>query len=659
VRLLVDAQCVASSSALRGIGRYALSLTRALALTAAEGGHQVEVLLAAGGRQDRLLQARAALEALVGPRAVHVFDAAWPWEHGGPDERRRPPAQAAYAAAVRSIRPDALLVASAFERDDETVLSVGESAADPPTACVLYDLMPALDPGTYLMGPEATTYWRRLDHLRRCDGLLAISEHTARQATTVLGDACPTLSVIRGGPYPSGAFPDFEVVGDDRPGLRLPDPFVLSVGGDHPRKNLDRLVEAWGRVPQHLRRRTPLVVACGLSPGTESRLLRAARRGGVGTGELLLTGRVSERRLQELYARAELFVFASVDEGLGMPPLEAAAAGCPTLLARGSSLSELTPDPEAFFDPLDTPALATAITRVLSQPAARQSLLATSQATAASFTWHDTGRRTWRALAALGPPRGRDWDAVASPVRLSDGPAVERLAAAPAPVLLDVALPAGPPERLGLPVGARAALAPATALLAPTARVASEAVCAGLLDQPVLTDVSQLARSARHDWYAECADGLETLHLDADTAAAVVEAALRSPRWMLERPRPVWLLLTDTEAEVSLDDDLAAAADVDLVVARTAAVSLADLVDVVLTGAAAVPDLEPALARARARGARVVALHECVATAVTPVWCDDVVLPGAPEDAAAWQERLHAAGVEAARTTGWPWRLDG
>ena len=179
MRLLLDLQCVQSSSSARGIGRYALALAQALQATAGE--HQVEVLLNAGDDAERLLRARHALECFLPPGSVHVFEAPWPWLHR-PSEERRLVAEALRTAAIASLEPDAVLVGSVFEGDGENVLSVPQHGQGPPTAAVLYDLIPALEPETYLLGPGAKEYWRRMEHLRRCDLLLAIIEHSAGQA---------------------------------------------------------------------------------------------------------------------------------------------------------------------------------------------------------------------------------------------------------------------------------------------------------------------------------------------------------------------------------------------------------------------------------------------------------------------------------------------
>lgn len=649
MRLLIDAQCVQSTSSLRGIGRYALALTQALVAEAGE--HRVEILLNAGDEPDRLHRARAALESFLPPQRVHVFDAAWAWTPPY-DDARRPAAEAAYAAAVRSLDPDVVLVGSPFEGDTEVVMTVGRAADDPPTAAVLYDLIPALAPETYLLGPGAAIYWRRLEDLKRCQALLAISAYSGGQAAELLGAASPTVTPVWGGPYPSGAFPAFEQQSDDGH-VDVPLRFLLSVGGDHPRKNLDRLVRAWTAVPADLRAGTPMVIACRLNTGTVRRLRRLARRGGLAPGELLLTGGVSERTLHALYSRALAFVFPSTEEGLGMPPLEAMAAGCPTVLAQGSSLSELAADPEAYFDGLSVPDITRAITRVLADPDFRERRRRDGAVSAERFTWQRTARLAWAALEDIAAGTPRPATPCREPVRLSDAEAVAALDGRPGPVLLDVPLHDAAPGDFGLPLEHRERLAPATALLAPDQPAASAAVRAGLLDAPVLLGPSQLDVVAQHDFHAHYAARLPTL--SPGVAPAVLLAAERSPRWTLERPRPVLLLLQDEPAAPGLDE-ACDAVGIDLVVARLSGAALAAAVDVVLIGAGDLADVRPAAADARRRGAAVLVLVAAGSAAATPDWAQAVHLTGAASEPATWVAEVLPAARHWGRTTGWPWR---
>jgi glycosyltransferase involved in cell wall biosynthesis len=650
MKLLVDAQCMQSQSALRGIGRYTLSFVRALVST--RQGHQVELLLNGGADPIGLLRAREALETFLPAEALHVFDAPWPWSSPR-DEDRRPIAQAAYAAAVRSIGPDALLVCSVFEDDDETVLSLKSSPADPPTAAVLHDLMPAVDPGTYLLGPSAPRYWRRLADLQRCDALLSNSRYSASQATQVLGSDCPVTTTVWGGPYPSGDFHTFESQHDDEPGLQLPASFVLTVGGDHPRKNLDRLVEAWSFVPPSVRAGGPLVIACRLSVGTRQRLIRLARRLGLREGELVLTGGVSEATLQGLYQRASAFVFASLEEGLGMPPLEAMASGCPTVLARSSALIELADDLEVYMDPADPADMARVIERALVDADFRERLLAVASRTAGRFTWTATAETAWDALGSLPPAGGKPATTSGRTMLASDVFALEALASSPAPVLLDAPVPDGDVTSLGLPVLPRALLAPATALLACDDQASARALRQGVLDVPVLHEPWALERVEAHDFYRELSRSLCTLVLPDRLAQATVDAVCLPPRWTLERPRPCWLLLSGSRTRQG-PLQLALDAGVDLVVAETEAVFLSRLVDVVLISASEFGAHASVLLDARCRGTRVVALQDDTFV-TTATWCEDLPLGGAPDEPGSWPHLVDLA-AEWGRSTGWPWR---
>ncbi len=649
MRLLIDAQCVQSTSSLRGIGRYALSLTRALVATAGE--HRVELLLNGGDDPERLMRARLALETFLPPGRIHVFDAAWPWTPPY-DDRRRPAAEAAYAAAVRSLRPDVLLVASPFEGDGENVLSLGSMPDDPPTAAVLYDLIPALEPHVYLMGPGADVYWRRFEQVKRCAALLSISQHSGRQATQLFGTDCPPVTAVWGGAYPSGAFPSFEPHTDDRPEQVLPTRFVLSVGGDHPRKNLDRLVTAWGRVPVALREASPLVLACRLNPGTVRRLRRLARRARIAPGQLVLTGGVSEPTLTRLYATADAFVFPSLEEGLGMPPLEAMAAGRPTVLAQGSSLDELCDEPAAFFDGLCVDAIAAALLRVLSDEPFRTTLRAAGARATERFTWEHSAQRAWSALTGLAGAPPRPSAPSATPTRLSSRP--DEPSREPGPVLMDVPVPAGVVGASGLLVDARVLLADATALVFPDIDAASEAVCGGLLDVPVLVGTAELKAVTTHDFYAEYAAGLTAHPPPAALVPVLVEAVQSAPRWMLERPRTTWLVLDPEPVEPALERavrDLG----VDLVVARLAGVGLSGLVDAVLIAVEHVPPLLPALAAARRRGARVITVGPG-STPELPAWCEPTPLISQLTTVVGWGDNLPAAVSSWNRITGWPWR---
>jgi len=106
------------------------------------------------------------------------------------------------------------------------------------------------------------------------------------------------------------------------------------------------------------------------------------------------TGPVSDAELRALYVGASVFVFPSRHEGFGLPPLEAMSLGAPVVCADAASLPEVVGDAALLFAPGDAAALATALSRVLDDPALRERLSRAGRERAAQFTWERTAAGT-------------------------------------------------------------------------------------------------------------------------------------------------------------------------------------------------------------------------------------------------------------------------
>jgi glycosyltransferase involved in cell wall biosynthesis len=115
--------------------------------------------------------------------------------------------------------------------------------------------------------------------------------------------------------------------------------YVLTVGTLEPRKNLSTVIEAFAGWPAPLRKRFPLVIA-GLPGWGNGRADESSRRM-VEAGEILVLGFVPQEDLPALYAGARMFVYPSIYEGFGLPPLEAMACGAPVIVSRRASLPEI------------------------------------------------------------------------------------------------------------------------------------------------------------------------------------------------------------------------------------------------------------------------------------------------------------------------------
>jgi glycosyltransferase involved in cell wall biosynthesis len=177
-----------------------------------------------------------------------------------------------------------------------------------------------------------------------------------------------------------------------RPGARLPDalrerlagrPYVLSVSAKRPHKNLRRLIGALALIPAP---RRPRLVLPGYPTPHEAELREHAAALGV-TGDVTFLGWVSAGELEGLYAEASLFAFPSLYEGFGLPVLEAMARGVPVATSGRASLAEVAGSAALLFDPEDERAIASAIERVLGDPALARRLREQGRAQAARFSW--------------------------------------------------------------------------------------------------------------------------------------------------------------------------------------------------------------------------------------------------------------------------------
>jgi glycosyltransferase involved in cell wall biosynthesis len=245
------------------------------------------------------------------------------------------------------------------------------------TVCTFHDLF-------VLTGDYSSPGFRArfADQARRAaeksDVIIAVSRFTAHQIEDLLRVPADRIRVV---PH----------------GVRIPatsstprEQLVLFVGAIQLRKNIARLVKAFERMPYTWR----LALAGapdGYGAAEELRAVEESPR----RAAIDVLGYVSNQTLERLYQRAGIFAFPSLDEGFGMPVLEAMAHGVPTLTSARSALPEVAGDAALLVDPFDIDAIANGLVRLAEDDSLRADLTHRGLERACAFPWESAVEKTW------------------------------------------------------------------------------------------------------------------------------------------------------------------------------------------------------------------------------------------------------------------------
>jgi glycosyltransferase involved in cell wall biosynthesis len=188
-----------------------------------------------------------------------------------------------------------------------------------------------------------------------------------------------------------GVPPPEEEVVRVRERYQLQREFILYVGNIRPHKNLDRLIEAFDLLRREGFEELALLII-GDEISRYPTLRRTVQRHKL-QKHVRFLGFVPDQTLAVLYRLASVFVFPSLYEGFGLPPLEAMASGTPVVTSNVSSLPEVVGDAAVLIDPYDPAAIAAGVRQVLTDPGLRAALVARGLARARAFSWERSVRR--------------------------------------------------------------------------------------------------------------------------------------------------------------------------------------------------------------------------------------------------------------------------
>ncbi|MEP4485955.1 MAG: glycosyltransferase family 1 protein [Hyphomicrobiales bacterium] len=400
MRIVIDLQAAQSESRFRGIGRYSLSFAKAVAEN--RGKHEVIIALS-GLLPDAIEEIRYQFSDLLPSQNIRVWHAPGPVAEGiESNDIRRRRAEVLRESFLKSLNPSVIHVCSLFEGHvDDAVTSIGVFDGETPVTVTLYDLIPLLNESDYLTPhPNYEIYYRKkIQHLQQSQLCLAISESASKEVTG--SNDLDNLKTVNVSSAIEECFRPIKVekslANDLLERLGIETSFILYSGGLEPRKNLNRMLQAYVRLPVDMRSSNQLVFVGKLSEEETKLVLKQAADAGLTQHELCITGYVSNEDLVALFNLCRLFVFPSLHEGFGLPVLEAMACGAAVICSNTTSLPEVVGFTDAMFDPFDVTAIGEKMEKALRSRTFRDRLIQNGVKRAELFSW---GRTATLALGA-------------------------------------------------------------------------------------------------------------------------------------------------------------------------------------------------------------------------------------------------------------------
>ncbi len=294
---------------------------------------------------------------------------------------------------VRSNRLDLLHVpafAPPFQKTCRTIVTV-------------HDLIGMLFPNQ-LRWPSRF-YWGKWlpGRVKSADALIADSEHTKRDLVERLGIHEKKITVI----YPSGhegfsPASDPQTRKEIKQRLGIRERYFLCVGTIEPRKNVARVIRAFGRFLKQTKNPCFQLVVVGSRQFAHGEVFRSLLREVIlNPKDVCFTDSLDSQDLNLLYAGAEGLVFASLYEGFGIPPLEAMASGCPVIASNVSSVPEVTGEAAFLVDPYQEDEIARGMLALAEDSDLRKELIQKGFDRIKQFSWQKTARETLAVYQSL------------------------------------------------------------------------------------------------------------------------------------------------------------------------------------------------------------------------------------------------------------------
>ena len=396
MRIVIDMQGAQTPfSRYRGVGRYTMGLVKAL--LGDPRGHEIYLALN-GAFQDAIDTIRREFEGLLPQENICVWQQFYDCSAINPDlAPEKWAAEVSRETFLNNLNPDIIFSTNLQEGwYDPAPTSVKALPSRSLFCTTLHDVIPLAYPDRYLAAqPIRAWYNEKIEGVRKSDIILTVSEHSKKEIVDLVGVPSDRLAVIYNA-VDSLKFKQRDISSDKRnallTGLGISSPFLLYSGGGDAHKNLHRLYQAFARLPLELRKSHQLVMVGKELHSEQAIHRRILKKLGI-NARVVFTGYVDDDDLIFLYNLCKLFVFPSIHEGFGLPPLEAMACGAPVIASQAASLPEVVGLNEALFDPYDEIDIARKMECALRDFKFRERLRLNGIARVASFSWDNSASK--------------------------------------------------------------------------------------------------------------------------------------------------------------------------------------------------------------------------------------------------------------------------
>jgi len=391
VRIVIDLQGAQSESRFRGIGRYSMSIAKAIAQN--RGNHEILIALS-NLFPETIDDIKAEFKNILPSENIKIWDGVGPTrECEVGNEYRKEISEVIREAFLVNLKPDVILITSLFEGyKDDTVTSIKKLDTNTKIAVISYDLIPFIQKDIYLKHNQLYKkhYMQKIEYLKKADLFLGISQSSCSELNQYL--SIDKKFIINTSTAVDEKFKNRIIYQSEKEKLYKKHAIVKKTilyapGGFDIRKNFDNLIKAYAKLSQSKKDDYQLVIVSKVDEGNKNTLLNLAKTEGIPKNDLILTGYVSDEELISFYSMCDLFVFPSIHEGFGLPVLEAMNCGAVVIGSNLTSIPEVIGHDEALFDPHSIESIKNKIEEVLTNQELYDRLKEHNKIQVKKFSW--------------------------------------------------------------------------------------------------------------------------------------------------------------------------------------------------------------------------------------------------------------------------------